>query len=101
IRMGQMEVCTIKVTMITSLENLKQLLNKLSDDKYFIKVTSLNALRSSTEQPANTPVPADNPAEVSDTAPAKNLLDITMTLELFNIPEELPLDTEHTSDDLL
>ncbi|MDD5018645.1 MAG: hypothetical protein PHO15_11175 [Eubacteriales bacterium] len=100
---GQMEVCPVTVTMSGTYEGMKSILEAFSDSEYFIKVTSLSAVCSSTIQAAQTDEVYD-PSQTEEPAPeipvASDTLDITLTLEFYSMAGDIPEDKTYEFDDV-
>ncbi len=101
----QLEICPITVTMKSTYNELKAILDELSNDEYFIKVTSLNAIITDA-------VPVEVVSKVYDEVLGEyteiittqipggaNMLDVTLSLEFYNNAGDIPPDTDYEFDD--
>lgn len=98
---GQLESCPVTITMVATYSGLKNILEAFSDSEYYVKVTSLQTTSASTVQTTQTTEyevfdPTGTPAV---TVSAKNSLDITLTLEFYNLSGEIPANTVYPFDD--
>lgn len=100
----QLEICPITITMISTYDSLKIILEELSDDEYFFKVTSLDAIVVQA-------VPVEVINQVYDpdlgeyteiitmqTPEDSDLIEVTLSLEYYSNSGEIPQGTTYTFD---
>ena len=112
-QVGQMNICPVTVTMVSSYEGLKEILDELASETMVIRVTSLDVMRSEgAEDPADEDEvydPSADPAEtggsdtqyqtLNDSLGVDDPLDVTLTLEIYSLGGEIPADTVYTFDE--
>lgn len=99
---GQLKVCQVKVTMITTYENLKAILKSLQQGEYFASVVGLEAKLNviiEIEDPlaSGTEDSADKESPSTDSVPSvpENSLAVGILLEFYNTGEDIPPDREY------
>ena len=102
----QLEICPITIIMTSTYDNLKIILEEISDGEYFFKVTSLDAIVVQAIPVEVTyqvfdPDLGENIEITSMQAPKNSgMLDVTLSLEYYSNSGEIPSDTTYTFDDV-
>jgi len=96
-QIGQLDACSVSITMASSYDGIKKLLAAFADSPYFIKVVSLQAAVDSEQQQA-----AANTAGTDSATPATTSLvssdgklSVVMGIEIYAQPGEPSGDTPH------
>lgn len=112
-QVGQMTICPVNITMISSYDGLKKVLSAFSEGKYVIRVTELSAMHSSQYSNQEQPVVYD-PATDEEAAAnvmtqpepqsptidigIDNPIEVTLSIEVFSIAGEIPADKTYEFD---
>lgn len=108
--LGQLEACDVRVVMTGTYDGLKKILSDLNTGKYLVNVISLKASvhtdDPSTASPTTTdtapnqkvgsnskPKPSASPSPIA--SGESDLLDITMDLQFYNYPGDVPPNTSY------
>ncbi len=95
---GQLIVYPVGITMVSDYEGIKNTLAALSDGTYLIKVVSLNIAAETKQEPAaETPQDEDDqpPSPPLPTSPVITDLNVTLMIEFYSQPGELPDAASH------